>query len=268
MDLTFWRKWLDLLLPRSRAWGLVIKRLLRDFFEGLAILPKVIQEHLGSLFFDVDPQQTSLLLDWSNQFGQPSQQSRAWLEAQWAATGGQAPKYSQDILQLAGFDVYVHEWWVPGVDPAQVRTPNPIDLLGSEPLAELLVNNVGVGQKKWRFQYGDGSQYKADQSGLNGIRYGRYDGYFFPAKQYPTPDNPDEYPNYFYVCGPNWPDPADVPDSDLAELKTLIYKLKPTHLRCILIRNLIAATWQDTVDSIDEIQDVTTTLDEIQDVTG
>ena len=50
--------------------------------------------------------------------GLTEQERRDRLDASWKATGGQSPRYIQDTLQAAGFDVYVHEWWIPGSEPA------------------------------------------------------------------------------------------------------------------------------------------------------
>jgi hypothetical protein len=45
------------------------------------------------------------------------QQRRDRLAAAWQALGGQSPDYIQTTLRANGFDVYVHEWWVPGTEP-------------------------------------------------------------------------------------------------------------------------------------------------------
>lgn len=268
MDIKQALKWFDRLLPRCRAWGLVIKRFLRDMWEGLTVLPLMIRDHLTSLMMDLWPATTTLLLDWSVQFGRSKAESRDYLRAQWAATGGQSPGYMQTILQTAGFDVYVHEWWEPGTEPPVAR--DPIALLAADPLARLLVNDTGVASRKYRFQYGDGTQYKntAACSGpeIDKVRYGRFNGYFFIPEVYPTPDEWDLYPDYFYIGAATWPQHADVLATQISELISLIYKLKPTHLRCILLLTAVSEPWQDTVGSLDVVQDTTTSGDEIQDV--
>lgn len=111
------------LLPRARAWRLTIDKTLRRFFEGLSGIGVDVKIFLDLVWLDISPETTRELAEWENQFalrdtGLTVQERRDRLDATWKAIGGQDPRYIQDTLQGAGFDVYVHEWWEPGTEPA------------------------------------------------------------------------------------------------------------------------------------------------------
>ena len=112
------------LLPNARAWRLIVEKRLRDFFEGLSAgIGDDIKTFVDKVFNDIDPQLTRELDTWEGQFGLPNtltdeQERRDRLTATWKALGGQSPRYLQDTLQAAGFNVFIHEWWEPGTEPA------------------------------------------------------------------------------------------------------------------------------------------------------
>ena len=106
------------LLPRARAWCLTTIKNLREFFEGLTGLPEDTNTFFDNVYNDLEPQKTRELSRWEKQFALldaflTEQQRRDRLEATWKALGGQSPRYIQDTLQAAGFDVFIHEWWEP-----------------------------------------------------------------------------------------------------------------------------------------------------------
>lgn len=109
------------LLPRGRAWSLIADKPLRRFFLGLALVWEAVEQYLGEIYFDLFVGSTRALDEWDEQFGFTQKigtDSRlARLSAAWKASGGQSPRYIQDTLQAAGFDVYVHEWWEPEALP-------------------------------------------------------------------------------------------------------------------------------------------------------
>lgn len=222
-----WIKVFDRLLPRSKAWTMLIDRPLKYLFQGLSVLPQTIYEHVCSVFFEAFPLTTTRLEDWSNQFGSPIDLTDEQVSAEWAAFGGQDPSYFQGVLHEAGFTTcFVHEWWVPGSSPVEYR--NPIALVDT---SRVLVNDVTHAEKRYSWQCGDGvTQCVSDAS----IQCGDYDGWHLVAKRYPCPDIETEYPNYFYVCGNTWPEYALIPYSQLRKLIRLCYKMKPMHLRIIL----------------------------------
>lgn len=260
MALDFWVRVFDRLLPRSRAFHLTLDRTLKKYFEGLSALPEMVKEHVASVLLEAFPQTTTRLSDWSLLFGSPQLLSADEVAAEWKATGGQTPQYIQDILQDAGYDVYVHEWWVPDSAPPVARNPfSPINLIET---SRVLVNDLAHIEKKWTYQFGDGTQFQGDGE----ISFGAYDGYHYVPKVYPTPNNPGEYPVYFYICGETWPEYAMVLENDIRKLIRLIYKLKPVHLRCILrVTGYCDGDIQDTVDHDDQYQDTVDNEDQIQD---
>jgi uncharacterized protein YmfQ (DUF2313 family) len=264
MDLDRWVKVFDRLLPRSRLWSLVVDRPLRRFFHGLGAAPKLIYEHAQSVLLEAFPLSTTSLADWSRQFGAPEVLSPEELEAEWGAFGGQSPAYIQEKLRALGCDVYVHEWWVLDTCPPVAR--DPIALV---PTSIVLVNDLAHGEPRYKYQFNQKptmDQFVSDGS----ISFNASSGTILVGKDYPCPDEPTEYPVYWYVCGEVWPDRALIPYSKLRPLIRMIYKLKPVHTRVILRVDAydegddydIQDTWwhpdewQDTIDGDDEVQDV------------
>jgi hypothetical protein len=264
MELSRWVKVFDRLLPRSRAWHLILDRTLKQFFEGLSLLPQTIEAHIGSILNEAFPETTTRFEDWSNQFGSPETLTAEEIDAEWGAFGGQDPRYFQDVIQSAGFDTcFIHEWW----DPVLLSGDNPAarDPIALVPTSRVLVNDLTEIKKDYTFQFGDGSQFVADAS----VQFGAYEDYYLAPKVYPTPDEPNEYPNYFYICDEIWPQYALIPESKLRLLIRLIYKMKPVHLRCILRVTLVPdsayADIQDTTWHDEWIQDVISGPDDLND---
>jgi hypothetical protein len=111
------------LLPRGRAWRITVDKKLRQFFAGLSGVGDRVKTFLDEIWLDIFPEYTRELSEWEQQFGLrdtglTEQQRRDRLAATWKALGGQDPTYIQATLRGAGFDVYVHEWWEPGSEPA------------------------------------------------------------------------------------------------------------------------------------------------------
>jgi len=111
------------LLPNARAWRAVADKHLRQFFVGLSGFLLQIRQFVDLVWLDIFPASTREVTAWEEQFGLlgavlSEQQRRDRLDAAWKAQGGQDPRYIQDTLRARGFDVYVHEWWVPGTEPA------------------------------------------------------------------------------------------------------------------------------------------------------
>lgn len=141
------------LLPNAKAWRLTIDKQLREFFDGLSGLGTDIKAFYDRIFDDRDPQLTDQLDLWENQWALPdvgltTQERRDRLEAAWSALGGQDPRYLEDTLRDAGFDVYVHEWWVPGTEAAigisAAATPrNPLVVLRQSLTSITYLNECG-----------------------------------------------------------------------------------------------------------------------------
>lgn len=119
------------LLPDGRAWRTTVNKKLRQFLSGLTVIPEGVKEAADSVWLDLLPESTDKLSEWEREFGLPGNvvieaDRRARLAATWRSiVGGQAPRYIQDTLQAAGFDVYVHEWWEPSTPPTPGSFGNP-----------------------------------------------------------------------------------------------------------------------------------------------
>ena len=111
------------LLPNARAWRITVEKQLREFLTGLSGIEVDVVAFFDGVRDDLFPGSTRDLDAWDDQFGLRSAviteaERRDRLAAAWSAVGGQSPGYIQDTLQANGFDVFVHEWWVPGTEAA------------------------------------------------------------------------------------------------------------------------------------------------------
>lgn len=220
------------LLPDGRAWRLTIESTLRQFFEGLSEVHRSTREFVDRVHEDRLPTTTRYPEMWEEQFGLVATASdidrRAQLESAWQATGGQSPWYLQDIVRKAGFDVYIHEWWVPGSMPRVPRNPRDYTddpLLGTvqcgEPLAQcgeptaqcnsFLANEVGYIVNK----------------NLTDVAP--------PA----IPNDPLKWPYFVYWGGETFPALADVPAARREEFERLILKLCPTNDWLVTLINYV-----------------------------
>ena len=216
------------LLPNARAWRITAVKQLREFFDGLgnSDIATGVKIFFDEIWTDVDPQQTRELELWETQFALPDtgiteQERRDRLAATWQAVGGQDPRYIQDTLQAAGFDVYIHEWWVPGTEPAidspaaaTPRDPNVVlsggfifyRIEAGEPLAEAGEPLAEAGERTSPAGYPlvnkDGSTY--------------------------TPGvDPAEWPYYLYIGGAVYGESAIIDPKRRDEFEDLCLKLCP-----------------------------------------
>jgi hypothetical protein len=118
------------LLPRSNAWALTFNKRLTQLFSGIVApfesgnpeeSPRAFAD---AIFSDAFPATTRQPDMWLKQFGLEHGADAAadvtQLVAAWQAQGGQDPQYLQAVLQLAGFPLYVHEWWTEAAPFVQV----------------------------------------------------------------------------------------------------------------------------------------------------
>lgn len=241
------------ILPNARAWRLTTEKQLRQFFEGLTDLPSGVRDFFDLIWLDLFPQTTRELSVWEKQFGLPDtfmteQDRRNRLDAVWKALGGQSPRYIQDTLREAGFDVYIHEWWdLPLTDPPTVKNPftylndgtgtvqyvmndgaaaandgNPEanDGASLSPTGYILVNKfftrktIGDGS----LEFNDGAVTANDGASTNE----------YQQKIYLLPTSPDKWPFFLYIGGQTFPNHATVPASRRNEFETLCLKICPT----------------------------------------
>lgn len=101
------------LLPTGQAWRVVVEKTLRGFLMGVSAWAEQAKSFVDLVYADVWPQSTRSLAAWEAQFGLlPSSSDavrRQQVAAAWQMTGGQSPRYLQDVVRAAGFDVYIHE---------------------------------------------------------------------------------------------------------------------------------------------------------------
>ena len=254
------------LLPLGRAWAVIAEKRLRQFFDGLAAgASDPVVKEFDDHFDDINPQLTTKLALWEDQFSLPNtglteQERRDRLQAAWAAVGGQSPRYIQDTLQAAGFNVYVHEWWFPSAEypaggsidrlPAPVaRDPfdyivdanTPISVIGSghdlaycggdnffanaqtasNPQGYLLVNKISQATSGFI-----GSGHDLAYCGGDFAESGATTA-SSSRKIYTIPADPTKYPYFLYIGGQTFPDLATVPLSRRDEFEDLCLKICP-----------------------------------------
>ncbi len=250
------------LLPRARAWQLTIDKPLRQFFAGLAGLPDDVRNDAADTWRDIRPQDTRRLDDYEHQFalqsiGLTEQQRRDRLAAEWKATGGQSPSYIQTTLQGAGFQVYVHEWWVPtGPAVPGERLPvvprNPFTYLrqessginsrvdcgealaecgeafaecgnGQEPPGYLLVNKVISTVNNYTVLCGE----PLAECGEAEAECGEFEGFSQIPKNYIIPRDPARWPYFLYIGGETFGDTVTIDPKRREEFERLCLKICP-----------------------------------------
>ena len=253
------------LLPNARAWRITADKKLRQFFEGLTVLGSDAKSFLDGVASQIDPQLTKQLEQWETQFALPDtglneQQRRDRLEARWKVQGGQDPRYIEDTLQAAGFNVYVHEWWEPitgrpnggSVDgDVSPVARNPFTYLddGTGSLPFLMLDGASDAQdgdsvaqdgstltpagyplvnkllESADVGVGDGSTAMQD-GGLNAQDGDSTTTYV--RKQYAIPADTTKYPYFLYIGGETFPNQANILNSRRDEFEDLCLKICPT----------------------------------------
>lgn len=214
------------LLPRARAWRLTVEKKLRRFIVGFAEgFGPDAREFVDLILLDVFPETTRQLSEWESQFGLTAgtlteSERRERLAGAWTATGGQSPRYIEDVLRAAGFDVYVHEWFAPGsLYPPTPRDPNLY-----------LTSDISSGM-----ECGEAIAEAGEEFAMCGyvvytpgdVISNELDNPAQPPTVIPT--DPAYYPFFFYIGAAVFPNLANVPTSRRAELEALILRIKPTH---------------------------------------
>lgn len=248
-------KILQHLLPNAKAWRLTIDKQLRQFFEGLTDLGEDIKIYFDNVWLDIFPDTTRQISEWENQFGllntlTDEQERRDRLLATWRAVGGQSPRYIQDTLQEAGFDVYVHQWWeMPRTEPPVVRNPLTYLNSGGVPVQYLMSDGA--------LEANDGNDEANDGASLQPTGYALVNKIQVPStddisdgdlnmndgaakamdggtvveyidKINIVPNDPTKWPYFLYIGGQTFPDHAIVQASRRNEFETLVLKICPT----------------------------------------
>lgn len=251
------------LLPDGRAWRTTVNKRLRQFFDGLTVIPEDVKDSADSVWSDLLPDTTDELDGWELQFGLPGNVTnetdrRARLAATWRSlVGGQSPRYIQDTLQAAGFDVYVHEWWEPSTPPTpgspgnptprnpllwlrpsqnqtkfQVTCGNPAATCGNPaatsgstltPPGYPLVNKVFQSRPKYTVTAGN----PAVTCGNPAATCGQFTTYAEIPKDYIVPADPARWPYFLYIGGETFGDLATVDPRRKDEFEALCLKICP-----------------------------------------
>ncbi len=264
------------LLPDSPIWNLVIDRAYRKFIKGLSNGFDDTRNYLASIYTDLLPALTRELPEWEKTFGLPNngteQIRRQRLDAAWKALGGQSPRYIQDVLQAAGFDVYVHEWWKPIPGRPQggsingdvvPQVCNPVTYLddgvnvsvmqdggsfsqdgnvdsmddskGEDKPGYPLVNKIYLNNRT-EFYLSDGSinMQEGHWQAMDGLVDNDQQ-----RKLYDIPTDPAFWPYFLYIGGENFPDVADVPLDRKEEFEDLCLKICPAQQWLGLLINYV-----------------------------
>jgi hypothetical protein len=215
-----------------------------------------VRAFLDLVLLDVFPDTTRQLAEWEAQYGlEPAADDatrRLNLAAEWAATGGQSPGYIQGVLQAAGFNVYVYDWFASG-PPYSARNPfnyTTQPLIGG---VQCIIESSSSVFECEGFA-SDGSpladQAQCDAFLANDPHYlVNVDLTLRPPPMIPdsaTPDGP-AWRRFMYVGGPTFPaaplpangDWATVPLSRRDEFQRLLMKLRPTHLWVCTLVNYV-----------------------------
>jgi len=216
------------LLPKSEVWKLTIDRRLRQLYEGIVPSFESAVEFFDLIFWDLFPQTTRHLAQWEAQFGLDvnsafllEQDRRDNLEALWKATGGQSPRYIQDTLRNAGFDVYVYDWW-------RIILSLPVER-DKTLVYYWLVNKLYTALIDYNVTCGEAGA----ECGEAGAECGENNGVIFERTEYPWPPilpvhSESEY--VMYIGGSTWGSEAVVPIDRRDEFEDLCLKICPQHL--------------------------------------
>lgn len=250
------------LLPNARAWRITVDKKLRQFFAGLSDVGDDVKTFFDGIWLDIFPETTRELDAWEKQFGLrdtglTEQQRRDRLDATWKALGGQDPKYIQDTLQANGFDVYVHEWWEPGTEPApgvkQCVTPrNPLMYIRREYTGVTLLVECGEPNAECGEPFAQAGNSLVPrgyplvnkifetvpdiiplcgeleaQSGEPSALCGNYEQFRDQLKEYIVPREPEKWPYFLYIGAENFGDIAQVDPKRRDEFEALCLKICP-----------------------------------------
>ena len=243
------------LLPRSFAWRMIVDKFLRKWFTGLVSFQERYKLFTDQIYEDLDPQLTRELPAWEKQFQLPGSgietERRQALNAAWKAQGGQSPGYLQDLLQDAGFDLYVHEAWYYDGPVKRIRNPNlyigdetyitvcgepeavcgePEAVCGEKIEGGYLLVNKGPGISYFKPSAFSCCGEPEAVCGEPEAICGEVTGIRFIPKEYQIPPGSGYWPFFVYVGAEYFPDLADIPSSRRIELERMILKYFPDQL--------------------------------------
>ena len=226
------------LLPTGKAWQIVVDKPLRRFFEGLSETPADVKEFADEVLLDAFPDTTRQLTEWERQFGLRANgntaERRRAVDVAWKASGGQSPRYIQDLLQAAGFDLYVHEWWSSGPAPWVARDPRDYT---TQPITGAFQCFDGPGAPEC-FD-GPGAPYCNDFLANDPGYLVNLD--LTKRAPPPVPDDSSKWPYFLYIGAETFPNRAEVPDWRRSELEALVLKLKPAQQWVVMLVDYVGS---------------------------
>jgi hypothetical protein len=205
------------------------------FIKGLGEEPANVRTFIDEVHGDAFPTTTRDLEEWERQFGIEPNASEAVrrlaLAAEWRATGGQSPDYLQGVVQAAGFNLWIHEWWSSG-PPYVARDPRTYTqsaLIGTYQCRP----NSDPNQAQCRPKIFD------DQPQCNAFMV-RDPGYIVnrdlaPRAPPPIPDDATKFPYFLYWGAQTFPARATVPLARKDELDRLLLKLCPAQQWLVML---------------------------------
>jgi hypothetical protein len=219
------------LLPDAIAWRLreAGTRFIDRFFEGLADAFASARTFSDEAYLDLFPEsaRTPALLLHEHEHGllQASDESarRANIAAAWSATGGQSPSNLQAVVQAAGFDLYIHEWWASG-PPWVARDPRDHTthaLVGTTQCGEPLAL-CGESQARCNNFLQNNPGYLVNET-------------LARRAPPPVPADPAMWPYFIYWGAETFPNRAEVPANRRAELEALLLQLCPMDWLVLLV---------------------------------
>lgn len=253
------------LLPTGRALNITQSKPLRWLFQGLSVLPENFKPYADQIFEDIDPQKTTKLTQWEQQFGMQvtttdEQTRRDRLSGVWAQLyGGQSPRYIQDALQAAGFDVYVHPWWEDSARPLGGSVNGDATPVARSPFDQLWSGGAArqyVGTGHVALYCGGDSAFSNSQNSPpgyalvnkvpivgqvpvgcghtelycgGGSAYVGSEALSFSEKVYPLPNDVEKFPYFVYIGGQTYPEVVTIPLDRKDELERLCLQICPSH---------------------------------------
>lgn len=244
------------LLPRNKLFNLIVDRDLRKFFSVLGDAVEDLTVNFFDLIWsDLFPATTRELTAWEQAFGLQrldltASERRERLAGLWSATGGQSPRYIQDVLQAAGFDAYVYDHWS-NDNPYTVR--NPFNAIGGylygcgepimqcgEPIAQcgeytgangyVLVNKIYNIISDIKSLCGEPEMQCGEPEAL----CGNLTTPVCTRQEYNIPTDTDYWPYFVYIGGATFGEQIALPLSRLDEFEDLCLKICPAHLWIII----------------------------------
>ena len=213
------------LLPRGRATDITTEKPLRRFFRALSDSFDDVRLTLDKTYTDIRPQDTRQLGDYEIEYALPDaglteQQRRDRLAASLSATGGLGLDNLQGVLQSRGFNVYVHNWWVPGTE-SNPTIRDPAIIISN---AQARRSRVDAGEAL--AQAGETFVVPPPPLGFLLVNIIRTDS---GVIEYTVPTDPAAFPHVIYIGGEVFGEYAEVPNARRAEFEELCLRLRPAH---------------------------------------